>query len=159
VAGKLQSELKKKRPFDSLEQEAALGLARAADKLRVRFERLFRQFGLASGSQYNVLRILRGEGQPMRVLDIAARTVTEVPGITGLIDRLEKMGLVARRRCEEDRRVVYVSITAKGLALLAEIDEPLAELHRDLMCHLSHAELRELVRLLDKVRAPLADDA
>src|SRR5437660_1304202 len=114
MSNRLQHELKKKRPFESLEEEAGLSLARTSDQLRVRCERLFRRHGLQSDSQYNVLRILRGEGRPMRVLDIAERTVTEVPGITGLIDRLERAGLVGRQRCTEDRRVVYVSITEAG---------------------------------------------
>ena len=155
MPGRLQHELKKKRPFDSVEQEATLNLARTGDKVQIRFERLFRRHGLQSGSQYNVLRILRGEGKPMRVLDVAERTITEVPGITGLVDRLEKAGFVARARCTEDRRVVYVAITPAGLKVLAELDAPLAELHHQLMKHLNRDELKELVRLLEKVRAPL----
>lgn len=154
MAGRLQHEIKKKKPFASPEQEAMLNLARTADRVQIRFERLFRRHGLQSGSQYNVLRILRGEGQPMRVLDVAQRTITEVPGITGLVDRLERAGLVERRRCPEDRRVVYVSITPKGLQVLAGLEAPLAELHREVMGHLSQAELRELTRLLEKVREP-----
>src|SRR5207249_1083001 len=146
-----QHELKKKRPFTSLEQEAMLNLARTADRVRIRFERLFRKHELHSDSQYNVLRILRGEGKPMRVLDIAERTVTEVPGITGLIDRLEKAGLVVRERCTEDRRVIYVRITDKGLQRLAELDEPVEQMHHDLMRHFTRDELTELVRLLEKV--------
>src|SRR5438876_12278768 len=111
MPGRLQHELKKKRPFESLEQELALNLQRTSDQIMIRFERLFRQYGLTP-SQYNILRILRGEGKPLPVLEIAARTVTVVPGITGLIDRLEKVGLVVRERCTDDRRVVYVSITS-----------------------------------------------
>src|SRR5512135_491877 len=107
---RLQRELKKRRPFDSPEQEATLNIARTADRFGIRFARLFRQFGLTP-SQYNVLRILRGEGQPLPILEIAERTVTVVPGITGLVDRLEAAGLVRRQRCPEDRRVIYVALT------------------------------------------------
>src|SRR5262249_46778704 len=101
---KLQHELKKKRPFESPEQEAALNVVRTSDQLQIRFARLLREQGLTP-SQYNVLRILRGEGNPLPILEIASRTITVVPGITGLIDRLEKAGLVNRIRCEKDRRV------------------------------------------------------
>src|SRR5438034_6539855 len=110
---KLQHELKKKRPFESPEQEAALSLLRTNDQLQIRFTRLFRAHGLFP-SQYNVLRILRGEGKPLPVLEIAARTVTVVPGITGLIDRLERAGFVHRVRCETDRVVIYVVLTGNG---------------------------------------------
>src|SRR5262245_12788211 len=139
--GRLQQELKKRRPFDSPEQEAALNIARTADRLGICFARLFREYGLTP-SQYNVLRILRGEGQPRPILEVSDRLIATVPGITGLIDRLEGMGLVARRRSTEDRRVVFVAITARGLDLLSKLDEPIAALHKRLMGHLSQAELK-----------------
>ena len=91
--GRLQRELKKKRPFESPEQEAMLNLLRTNDRFQLRFARLFREHGLTP-SQYNVLRILRGEGKPLPCLEIADRMIAAVPGITGLIDRLEAMGLV-----------------------------------------------------------------
>lgn len=151
----LQQELRKKRPFESLEQEAMLNLIRSSDQFQNRFGRLFRKFGL-TGSQYNILRILRGEGKPLPSLEIADRMIQVVPAITGLIDRLEKAQFVVRQRCDEDRRVVYVSITPKALELLAEMDRPLMKLHQDLIGHLAPAELQELVRLLEKARLSLA---
>lgn len=154
AGGRLQRELKKRRPFDSLEQEAALNIARTADRFGICFARLFREYGLTP-SQYNVLRILRGEGQPLPILEVADRMLAVVPGITGLVDRLEGMGLLARERSTEDRRVVFVAITAGGLELLAKLDEPVAELHRRLIGHLSPAELQELSRLLEKARQHL----
>jgi DNA-binding MarR family transcriptional regulator len=156
---KLQHELKKKRPFESLEQEAALNIVRTSDRLQIRGARLLREYGLKSPSQYNVLRILRGEGTPLPILEIASRTVTVVPGITGLIDRLEKAGFVNRVRCERDRRVIYVALTDHGTRILAELDEPIVAMNRKLLGHLSQAELKELIRLLEKVREPLSGDA
>lgn len=152
--GRLQHELKKRQPFACLEQEAVLNLARANDRVLIRFERLFRGHGLTA-SQYNILRILRGEGKALPVLEIAARTITVVPGITGLIDRLERASLVRRERSTADRRIVYVSITEAAVRLLAELDEPLLELHRQVAGHLSADELGELIRLLEKLRGPL----
>jgi DNA-binding MarR family transcriptional regulator len=155
---KLQQELKKKRPFESPEQEAALSILRTSDQLQIRFARLLRGHGLTP-SQYNVLRILRGEGKPLPVLEVASRTITVVPGITGLIDRLERAGFVSRVRCERDRRVIYVALADPGAETLAALDEPLAALHRKLLGHLSRAELKQLIRLLEKVRGPLTADA
>ncbi len=154
--GRLQREVKKTHPFQSLAQEAALNLARTDDRLQIRFERLFREYGLTP-SQYNILRIVRGEGKPLPILEIAERTVTVVPGITGLIDRLERAEFVARRRCLEDRRVIFVDITAKGLEVLGRLDQPVLELHETLMGQLSDKELHELIRLLEKVRESMAD--
>src|SRR5215470_11947467 len=98
MPSRLQHELKKRGPFASLDQEVILNIARTSDQLGIRGERLLREYGL-TGSQYNVLRILRGEGKPLPMLEIASRTITVVPGITGLIDRLEQAGFVNRVRC------------------------------------------------------------
>ena len=111
--------------------------------------------GLPSNhTQYNILRILRGEGKPLPILEIASRTITVVPGITGLIDRLERAGFVHRLRCEKDRRVIYVALTDQGTKTLADLDEPLLALHRKLTGHLSQGDLKDLIRLLEKLREP-----
>jgi len=154
MPSKLQHELKKRGPFASLAQEVILNIARTGDQLLVRADRLLREHGL-TGSQYNVLRILRGEGQPLPMLEIASRMVQIVPGITGLIDRLEAAELVHRERSTEDRRVIWVSITDKALAVLAALDEPLVNLEKKLVGCLSSEEQRELIRVLEKVREHL----
>ncbi|ADB16291.1 transcriptional regulator, MarR family [Pirellula staleyi DSM 6068] len=151
----LQRELKKRKPFDVIEQEAWLGMVRTCDQLEIHFARLFRQYRLTP-QQYNILRILRGEGSPLPILEIAARMITIVPGITGLVDRLEQAELAKRRRCEEDRRVVYVEITPKGVELLATLDQPVVELHKQMLAGLSKAEIKELIRLSEKIRVTVA---
>jgi DNA-binding MarR family transcriptional regulator len=153
---KLQQELKKRQPFDSPEQEAILNLARTNDQVQILFERLFRAYEELTPSQYNILRILRGEGKPMQILEIAERTITVVPGITGLIDRLERKGLVRRERSTEDRRVIYVRITEKALDLLGRIDEPLSKLHEEVMMGLTRDEMKEMIRLMEKIRESCA---
>jgi len=149
--GKLQQEIRKREPFATAEQEAVLNLFRTSDRMQHRFAKLFREYGLTP-SQYNILRILRGEGKAMPCLEIAQRTITVVPGITGLIDRLEQAGLVSRQRSVEDRRVVNVTITPAGEETLARLDEPLRDLHRKMLAHFSAPEVTELSRLLEKAR-------
>lgn len=152
ASSKLQQEIKKRTPFGSPEQEAYLNLMRTSDLLQNQMGRFFREFGLTP-SQYNVLRILRGEGQPMPSLEIAERMIQVVPAITGLIDRLEKQGLVERRRCETDRRVVYVEITAQASKLLGRMDKPLEEMHKQLLGHMSRGDLKQLSSLLEQARS------
>lgn len=147
----LQQEIRKKKPFDLAEQEAFLNIIRTASFLDGGFDALFKQHGLTN-AQYNVMRILRGEGARMPSLTVAERLVTRVPDITRLVDRLETAGLVRRDRSTEDRRVVYVSITARGLSLLAELDEPVRALHRAQLGHMAKKELAELSRLLVRAR-------
>ena len=88
---------------------------------------------------------------------MADRLIAAVPAITGLIDRLEAIGLVTRERSTADRRVVYVAITAGGLELLARLDRPVIDLHKALIGHLAPAELLELSRLLEKARQSAPD--
>jgi len=152
VTGRLQKELKKKHPFANLEEEALLNLTRTNDQVQICFERLFRAQGLTS-AQYNILRILRGEGKPLPILEIASRTLTVVPGITGLIDRLERQQLVCRERSNEDRRVIYVALTAKAHALLALLDAPVVNLNKEIAGTLTSKEMRDLIQLLEKLRA------
>lgn len=151
MTGKLKRELKKRGQFDSLEQEAALNLLRTADQLQNRLGRLLREFGLTP-SQYNVLRILRGAGEPLPSLEIADRLIQVVPAITGLIDRLEEQSVVRRQRSVEDRRVVKVELTDAGSKLLSRIDQPLQNLHKQLLGHLSRNDLQELISLTEKAR-------
>ncbi len=147
----LQSALKKQRPFDAPEEEVSLNLMRTGDILQAGFARLFKEHGISS-PLYNVLRILRGEGAPLPCLEVASRMVTRVPDMTRLVDRLEALGLVARARIEEDRRVVLVAITETGLALLESLEGPVHDLHRRQLGHLSPEETAELNRLLVKAR-------
>jgi DNA-binding MarR family transcriptional regulator len=155
--GRLRAEIKKRNPFESAEQEALLNLMRTSDRFQTSTARLFRKYGLTL-SQYNVLRILRGEGKPLPCLEVADRLIAAVPGITGLLDRLEAAGLIGRERSREDRRVVFASVTPKGLDVLGQLDEPLDKQHKRLLGHLSRAELTELSRLLEKARESVAHD-
>lgn len=151
----LQTEIKKRQPFEAPEIEAFVNLLRTEGVLSSQFDDLFEHHG-TSGPQYNVLRVLRGArdggDQALPCLEIAGRMITRVPDITRLVDRLEKMGLVTRKGARDDRRVVLVSISRKGLSLLAQLDRPLAELHRRQLGHLTRRELETLSRLLTKAR-------
>ena len=152
MAQKLDQDLKKKKIFDSVQQAAVVGLLRTNDLFQYRFAQLFREYGLTQ-PQYNVLRILRGEGKPLPCLEIASRLITMVPAITSLIDKLEKRELVERKRCSKDRRVWYVSLRPEGGKLLKKMDKPVAELHAELCRGLTAKECRQLAELMEKARS------
>ena len=151
-SGRLQRELKQSRPFATAAEEAVVGVLRTADLLRRRFAGLLEPFGI-SNQQYNVLRILRGAGERgLPTLEIADRMVEHSPGITRLIDRLVAHGWAHRSRCSEDRRVVYCLITARGIELLEEIDQPLRAAHDGVLANLTAGKRVELIALLDLLR-------
>ena len=148
----LRREIEQSRPFPSLAAAAAVALLRTADHVRHRVAVLLAPYDL-SPQQYNVLRILRGaRGEALPTLEIAHRMIERAPGITRLLDRLERKGLVVRVRCHEDRRRVLCSVAPAGLALLAELDEPMQALDDVAMSGLAEPELRQLLVWLDRVR-------
>lgn len=154
MAGRLQSELKKKKPFDVVEEELFLNIMRSAEYLSRPFMCFFKATGL-TGSQYNVLRILRGHGETgVPCHEIAEQMVSYDPDLTRLLDRLEKAGLVSRERSTTDRRVIIARITPSGLKLVNSLDEPIQEMHKKQLKHLSAARMRALIDLLEEIRSP-----
>jgi DNA-binding MarR family transcriptional regulator len=125
-----------------------VALLKAADTLSLEAEQLFKPAGL-SGTQYNVLRILRGaEPGGLACRAIADRMISHDPDITRLLDRMEKRGLITRERQTDDRRVVKTRITAAGLSALKALDAPVHAMHQRQFEHLSAAQLKTLANLL-----------
>jgi DNA-binding MarR family transcriptional regulator len=148
----LQREIKQRRPFRSRGEEAVLALLKTADLLRRFHAGLLAPSGVTP-QQYNVLRILRGaEPDALPVLEIADRMIEKTPGITRLLDRLERKGLVTRQRCPGDRRQVLCHITPGGLALLSGLDADVEKADRDFWKELKTKDLTDLVRLLEAAR-------
>ena len=137
-----------------LEAGVFVSLLRAADALARGAEALLKPHGL-SGTQYNILRILRGAGENgLACREVGDRLISRDPDMTRLLDRMEARGLIARAREASDRRVVKTRITEEGLRLLASLDKPVNDLHRRQLSHLPGKQLRELSTLLERLRAP-----
>jgi DNA-binding MarR family transcriptional regulator len=155
VTGRLQKEIKQTRPFGSPEEEAFLGLLRTSDALARRGYEALKPSGLSS-TQYNVLRILRGAGEPgLACGEVGERMITRDPDITRLLDRLEARGFIARARSAADRRVITTRITPAGLHLLKKLDGVMTDTTRRLMNSLGATRLRTLTRMLDALREGL----
>jgi len=147
-------ELRQARPFRSPAQEALLGVVLTGDRILARMSEVLAEQTDITRQQYNVLRILRGAGPAgLPTLSIAERMIERTPGITRLIDRLELKGLIQRQRQGEDRRQVHCKATKTGLKLLARLDPVIDGLDDRPLAVLGAAELRQLVALLDRLRA------
>ena len=148
----LQQDLKQKKPFRSLQQEAYLSVVRTSTALTDGMEDLLKPLGI-SATQYNVLRILRGSGSEGLCRNaLRDRMLTRMPDMTRLLDRMEDAGLVMRAREGEDRRMVLTRITEKGRRLLDELDAPVLALHKRQLSRLTDAQLRSLSDLLTLAR-------
>ena len=148
VKAKLDGETKQ----HSRQKEAAVSILRTANYLRRFTSPLFDQHGITS-QQFNVLRILRGAGLGgLPTLDIAERMIEQTPGITRLLDRLERKKLVRRERPSDNRRQVLCYITKPGLDLLQELDTPVRKQANQILHRLNESEIEELIRLLALAR-------
>ncbi|XZE51460.1 MarR family winged helix-turn-helix transcriptional regulator [Planctomycetaceae bacterium SH139] len=152
----LQSELKKRGPFDSVEQEAMLALMRTTDLLENRLARLFREYGLTL-TQYNVLRILRGEGKPLPCLEVAERMIQVAPAITRVVDQLLKLKFITKTQSSSDRRVFEIELTSAAAKLLKKMDQPVLDLHASLLSSVKKSDLRSMIHTLGAVRSSVAD--
>lgn len=140
------------------QQEAYVNLALNYVKRLSELNGLLRPYGL-SEPQYSVLRILRGAGQQgLACQGISQRMLTRLPDITRLLDRLEKSGLIERKRSLEDRRQVDVTLREDGKELLSRLDQQVLQLHSRQFQNLDPTELTELNRLLGKSLRNQGDD-
>ena len=152
MSGRLSDEIKQTKPFVSLKAEAMLNIQRTADVFTRALAEALKPAEI-SPTQYNVLRILRGAGKNgWTCSEIGERMVTHDPDITRLLDRLEDRGLVQRVRSTEDRRVVNVRITQKGLNTLSDLDTVLSKLEDRLMANFGVERLKTLIQLLEDAR-------
>jgi DNA-binding MarR family transcriptional regulator len=149
VKAQSDRETKQKHVVHSRQQDAVVSILRTANYLRRFCSTVFDQRGITS-QQYNVLRILRGAGLGgLPTLDIAERMIEQAPGITRLLDRLDRKKLVRRERPPDNRRQVLCYITKPGLDLLQELDAPVRNRDKQALHRLDESEIEELIRLLE----------
>ena len=137
--------------FESERQKAMLNVMFTANWFKSRQMEIFRPHGL-SLQQYNILRILRGAKDRMRAQDVKGRMIDRAPNATRLTDKLIAKGLVLRERCDDDRRVIHLRISPRGLELLAELDIRVRSAMKDMLKEITEEEARALNRILDMVR-------
>ena len=151
MTSQLQAELKQKKPFETLEEEAMLSIKRTAAEIDYLGAELLKPWGI-TGTQYNALRILRGAGEDgLCRNEIRDRLIARVPDATRLLDRLEELKLVTRVR-GEDRRFVQTRITRAGLELLDELHDKVSAFNKAHLGHLGPQKLKVLIELLADVR-------
>ncbi|MFY0714688.1 MarR family transcriptional regulator [Seonamhaeicola sp. NFXS20] len=128
--------------------KALINIIYTANWINSHQNEFFKPFGI-SPQQFNILRILRGAGKPLKVQTIKERMIERAPNATRLMDKLCAKNLINRLPCPEDRRVVHIEITNEGLQLLKDIDKDFKE---DLLENLTEEEATQLSNLLDKIR-------
>lgn len=134
---------------DELGLELWVVLARAYDAIRDQAEADVRRHGLTP-AEFAVLELLYHKG-PTLLCDVQRRILVSSGGITYLVDRLAKKGLVERRECTEDRRARYAALTPRGSALIRRIFPEHARVVGRAVSGLNEKEAKTAARLLRKL--------
>jgi DNA-binding MarR family transcriptional regulator len=106
--------------------------------------------GVLTEPQFWGLEYLR-ENSPCPVNELGDALHLQPSSTTGLVDRLVGMGMVDRVRSEEDRRVVLLSLSAKGKKTVREVLEQKKEGYRGLCKPLSATERHDLIAIIEKM--------
>lgn len=104
-----------------------------------------------TSQQFNILRILKGNQEPLSTLQIRERMLDKMSDTSRIVDRLVIKDLVKKKICISDKRMIDVSITKKGLKLLDRLDKMNENLD-GIVSSLSEVESKSLNKLLDKIR-------
>jgi len=103
-----------------------------------------------TGPQLTVLKMLEGVGD-LSLSELSERIRAQNSTVTGIIDRMEREGLVVRARSTEDRRVVKIKLTDKGSKIARAIEVEPMEIFRGALQGLSPGEMRDLLKILTKI--------
>jgi DNA-binding MarR family transcriptional regulator len=109
-----------------------------------------RELGL-TGPQLSVMKLLETMGD-LSLSSLSERIRAQNSTVTGIIDRMEREGLVVRERSTSDRRVVYIKLTPKGAALAKTIEVEPMEIFRTVLQALSKEDTKDLLRILGKLQ-------
>lgn len=137
-----------KSSFKNNKIKALINIKYTSNWLSSKENDFFKPYAI-SPQQYNILRILRGAKNRVKVQIVKDRMIERSPNATRLMDKLCDKNLIERERCDEDRRVVYVQITNLGLDLLKNIDDNKSS---SFLENLTEEEAATLSDLLDKIR-------
>ena len=107
------------------------------------------RFGL-TGPQLAVVKMLEPVGK-LSLSALSAKIRARNSTVTGIIDRMEREGLVERRRSENDRRVIHIVLTKKGRELAREIDVEPVQIFRRVLSELGTRDATDLRRILTRL--------
>lgn len=133
-------------------QSLPMMLYRALDTVMPRFRKIFNEFGLTE-QQWRVLRVL-WEHDEIAFRDLSDITLIPAPSLVGVVDRLAKQELVARRRSDEDRRNVFVFATTQGSDLHQQVKPFVDAAYAELRGSISKDEWRDLIGALERIASP-----
>ncbi|GHE46940.1 hypothetical protein GCM10017673_56030 [Streptosporangium violaceochromogenes] len=139
--------------FDDSRLTAMGLLAEAFSGLSAKTHLSFAEAGLSDIDFETLIRLARSPGRRLRMSDLAAQTNLSTSGVTRVVDRLEREGLVVRQSCSTDRRASYAAITEAGTDRLdAVLPRHLADIETWFTGLLSPEQLSAFLEALRVIR-------
>lgn len=136
--------------FRSEYQKASVNIIFSANWLNERIKSFLDSEDITL-QQYNILRILKGSKEPLSTLQIRERMLDKMSDTSRIVERMLRKGLVEKKVCPADKRLVDVIISKKGLMILEKLDKKNCQMD-ELINGLNDEEAAQLNLLLDKMR-------
>ncbi len=154
----LREELKMLRPISHRSHEAMLNIVVTGTLLLREGTSLLRPFGLTD-TQFNILMLLKYQSENGRINQTRLGTMLLIhrSNITGIIDRMEKAGLVRRIADSEDRRINYIEMTNNGKKTLEDAHTVYHQRLDEVMSVLSESDNQKVSDVLEVIRQQLWD--
>ncbi len=146
----IQSDIKQNKPFRNEHHELVVNIIYTYNWLVDQIKQKLKPFNITL-QQFNVLRILRGAGEPVSTSVIRERMLDKMSDTSRIVDRLYQKGLVKRTTCSSDKRLVDISLTREGEELLVKMDNVNNDMDA-IAASLCPEEAKSLSRLMDKLR-------
>lgn len=139
---------------DRLNNDTILRLIRVSEVLVKAADRFFGKYGLTT-TQYDVLVIINYSEKRVSQSDLGDRRVVSRSNITGIVDRLEKLGLVRREGSADDRRIKYLAITQKGKDLIKKVENKYFDTLKQVVWFLDDKDKGELTEIIGRIEKGL----
>jgi DNA-binding MarR family transcriptional regulator len=136
--------------IDKLNNDAVLKIVRISEALVKTADRFFSKYGV-SAVQYDVLVQLKYSEKKLTQSDLGERRIVSRSNITGIVDRLEKLGMAKREGSANDRRIKYITITQKGRDLIGKAENKYFDVLKQIVWFLDEKDKNDIFELLNKL--------
>lgn len=147
---KIEEAINQTKPFRNNRHRAMVNLIYTNNWMVDQIRAKIKPYGITM-QQYNVLRVLRGAGEPISTSVIRERLLDKMADTSRMVHRLAQKNLVVRQECDHDKRLVDVSLSQEGFDLLSQLDGLNQEMDK-ICAGLTQKEANQLNDLLDKLR-------
>ena len=141
--------------FADRDHEALMGVWWTGILLKKRAKHFFSNF-LSSEVQFNIMMALKYSEKTLTQSELGEQLLVDKSNITGLLDRMEKSGLIRRLSVPGDRRCYHIELTDSGREILEKVEQPYRDYVKKLMATFSAKEIDDINRYMSRLEKAVA---